>query len=119
MRLINLRAWQAAGLAMIILAVFSPATSVLADDAAVYEISLKSHIFTPHEVRVPAGKPFALKLKNGDPTPAEFESRAMKFEKVVAGNAEIVVRVKALAAGTYEFFDEYREDTTKGRVIAE
>ena len=72
-------------------------------------ITIKNHRFTPSEVKVPAGKPFKLTLHNADPTPAEFESKALKFEKVVAGSAKVTVSVRALDPGKYEFVDEYHE----------
>ena len=91
----------------------------LADEPTKYEWTIKGHAFDPPELRVPAGKAFVLKLKNLDPTPAEFESHSMKVEKIVAGNAEVTVRVKALKAGTYDMFDEFHEDETKATLVAE
>jgi len=90
-----------------------------AADPVTYEITLKDQKFAPAELKVPAGKAFIIKLSNENDAPAEFESKEMKFEKVVAGRAEIVVKVKALPKGTYKFVDEYHEDTALGTVIAE
>jgi hypothetical protein len=90
-----------------------------AADPVTYEITLKDQAFTPAELKVPAGTAFIIKLKNENDAPAEFESKDMKFEKVVAGRAEIVVKVKALPKGTFKFVDEYHEDTALGTVVAE
>jgi hypothetical protein len=90
-----------------------------AADPMTYEITLKGQAFTPAELKVPAGTAFIIKLKNVNDAPAEFESKDMKFEKVVAGRAEIVVKVKALPKGTFKFVDEYHEDTALGTVVAE
>ena len=56
---------------------------------------------------------------NRDSTPAEFESKTLKFEKVVAGSADATVNVRALDAGKYLFYDDYHEDEAKGFVVAE
>ena len=90
-----------------------------AKDPMTYEITLKDRSFTPAELKVPAGEPFIIKLKNENDAPAEFESKEMKFEKVVAGHAEILTRVKALPGGEFEFYDEYHEDTARGTVVSE
>jgi plastocyanin len=90
-----------------------------AEDAVTYEVTLTGEAFAPAEIEVPAGKAFIIKMKNTNPAPAEFEAKAMQIEKVVAGNSEIVVRVKALEPGKYLFVDEYHEDAAKGFVIAE
>jgi hypothetical protein len=90
-----------------------------AQDATVVRLTLKQHRFEPAEVRVPAGKPFTIVLKNADPTPAEFESKTLRVEKVVAGGAEATMQIRALAAGRYRFFDEYNEATAQGFLIAE
>jgi plastocyanin len=92
---------------------------VMADDAQSVTITLKDHRFEPAEIKVAAGKPTVLVIRNEDQTPEEFESSALKVEKVVAGGQEITVRLRPLAAGRYEFVGEYHEDTAKGAVIAE
>ncbi len=102
--------------AALLLAVAHPA---VAEDIITYEVTLNAQTFTPAEFKVPAGKPFVIKMKNANAAPAEFEAKDMQVEKVAAGNSEIVVRVKALAPGKYLFVDEYQEDAAKGYVIVE
>ena len=102
------------GLALLSLASFTAE----AKDPMTYEISLKGQTFTPAELNVPAGEPFIIKLKNENDAPAEFESKEMKIEKIVAGHSEILVKVKALPGGTFEFVDEYHEDTARGTVVS-
>src|SRR5215470_1756929 len=82
-----------------------------ADDAHVVNITIKDHKFDPAELHVPAGKPIVLIIKNADQTPEEFESHALKIEKVIAGGQEGTVRLRALEAGTYPFVGEFHEDT--------
>jgi hypothetical protein len=85
-----------------------------AEDAATVRLSLKDHRFQPAEARAPAGKPITIVISNLDPTPAEFESKTLRVEKVVAGGGTITVQIRPLAAGRYRFFDDYHEDTTEG-----
>ena len=78
----------------------------LAQEATV-SVSIKNHRFQPAEVQAPANVPIMLRVKNLDPTPMEFESVALRVEKVVAGNSEGVIRLRALSPGRYNFFDDF------------
>ena len=46
-------------------------------------VTLKDHKFSPAELNAPAGKPIVIEVANQDGTPAEFESKQFKVEKVV------------------------------------
>jgi plastocyanin len=96
----------------------APATSVRAADTEL-TIEIKDHKFSPSELKVPAGTPIKLTVKNLDGTAEEFESHPLHVEKVIAGNATAIVRIKALDKGAYKFVGEYHEDTAKGTLIAE
>jgi len=103
-------------------AVFAAAALALATPAFAQtkiELTLKDHKFSPAEVKAPANTPIVIVVKNLDPTPAEFESKALKVEKVVAGGAQITVNVRALSPGRYRFFDEYNEKTAVGHLVVE
>jgi hypothetical protein len=91
----------------------------LAENGATVVVTLKNDTFVPAEFKVGAGKPFMLRVVNGDPAPAEIEAQDLKIEKVVAGNSEIVVSVRALEPGRYLLVNEYKEDTVKAFVVAE
>jgi len=88
-----------------------------ADDAI--KTTIKDHVFTPSEIKVPANKRVTITVVNEDATPEEFESSALKVEKVVAGKSQGVVRIGPLKPGSYPFVGEYHESTAKGVVIAE
>ena len=90
-----------------------------AADPATFTVVLAADAFTPAEVKVPAGQPFVLKFVNQGPAAAEIEAKDLKIEKVVAASSEIVVNVKAQAAGRYLFVNEYKEDTVKGFIVVE
>jgi hypothetical protein len=84
-----------------------------------YVLTIKDHKFTPEEIKVPANKRVAITVVNDDDTAEEFDSSALKVEKVVAGHSRGVVRIGPLAPGRYPFIGEFHEATAKGVVIAE
>ena len=83
------------------------------------DVTIKDHRFSPSEIHVPAGKPAILNLKNKDTTAEEFDSTALKIEKVIAGGKEGTVRLRPLDRGRYPFMGEYHSDTAQGVVIVE
>src|SRR5438309_6419525 len=83
------------------------ALSPLPAQAQSFTITIKDHRFTPSELKVPAGKRITVTVANEDATPEEFESRELKFEKVIPGNSKGVVRFGPLSKGRYPFFGEY------------
>jgi len=98
------------------LALGSPAW---ADDLPTINVTLKDHRFAPSEIHVPVGKPTILVIKNEDSTVEEFDSSALKVEKVIAGGTYTTVRLRPLGPGRYPFIGEYHADTAKGVVISE
>ena len=90
----------------------------LAQQATV-RVALKHHRFVPAQPKARAGQPFTILLKNFDATPAEFESKTLRVEKVVAGGGEISIQMRPLHPGRYRFFDDFHEDTTEGYLIVE
>jgi hypothetical protein len=93
--------------------------SVHAQEAAVtIQISVKNHRFQPAEIHAAANKPINLMVKNLDATPMEFESVTLRVEKVVAGNSEGVIRLRALSPGRYDFFDDFHPES-RGTLVAQ
>ena len=90
-------------------------------DARAQEVilTIKDHKFTPTEIKVPADKRVEITVINDDATPEEFDSKALKVEKVIPGKSKGVVRIGPLKAGSYPFIGEFHEATAKGVVIAE
>src|SRR5437867_9421992 len=116
--LLPLRFGQVARLAAL-LTVLSAGGPASAEDPVSIAVVIKDHRFSPAEIRVPAGKPVVLKIKNDDPTPEEFESIALRIEKVITSGSEGTVRLHPLDAGRYDFVGEYHSETAKGAIIAE
>jgi hypothetical protein len=77
-------------------------------------IALKDHHFLPAELNAPAKQPIVIEVSNQDSTPAEFESKTLRVEKIVAANSKITVQIRPLVPGRYRFYDDYHEDTTEG-----
>jgi plastocyanin len=90
-----------------------------AASAVTLRISIKDHRFKPAELKVPANTPVTLVVRNLDPTPEEFESNTLRVEKVVAGNSEITLNFRPLAAGRYRFYGDFNEATAQGAITAE
>ncbi len=82
-------------------------------------LKLKDHKFTPPEIHVKANEPSVIVMNNEDTTAEEFDSTALKVEKVVAGNSSGDVRLRPLAPGRYPFMGEFHSETAQGVVIAE
>ena len=108
---------------------FLLSTSVYADDAintkeqtandVLVEITLKDHVFSPEEIRIPANKKITLVVHNLDPTVEEFDSPALKREKLLKSNSVTNIILAPLAPGRYDFIGEFYQDTAKGTVIVE
>ena len=101
------------------LALLCLAAPALAEEPTQVELIIKDHRFAPAEIHVPAGKPTVITVRNQDETAEEFDSTALKVEKVVAGGGYGTVRLRPLAAGRYPFIGEYHAATAQGVVIAD
>jgi hypothetical protein len=104
-------------LAVAFLLVLPPVVSRAADDT--YVTTIKDHVFSPSEIKVPTNQRVVITVVNDDTTAEEFESKALKVEKIVAGKSKGVVRIGPLNPGRYPFVGEHHEATAKGVVIAE
>jgi plastocyanin len=81
-------------------------------------VVIEGHKFVPDRLEVPAGKKVRLTVENRDPTAEEFESEALRIEKVIPGKGKGIVWVGPLKAGEYRFIGEYNEKTARGVVVA-
>ena len=88
-------------------------------DDNVVTLTLKDHKFTPAEIHVKANTPTTVTLANNDDQTEEFDSSALKIEKIVAGHTTGTMRWRALRPGRYPFMGEFHSDTAQGLVIAE
>jgi plastocyanin len=83
-----------------------------------FKLVIENHAFTPDRLEVPAGKKVKLLVENRDASAEEFESEALKIEKVIAAKGKGTVYVGPLKPGEYKFIGEYHEKTAHGVVVA-
>jgi Cupredoxin-like domain len=85
---------------------------------AAFEIRFADHHFAPRTLVVPAGQPLMLTVVNSSRERIEFESFKLNREKVVGPGETITVRLPALRAGSYDFFDDFHPDVSEGEIVA-
>jgi hypothetical protein len=90
----------------------------LADPSAI-DVTIKDHRFSPAEIHVRTGQPTVLTVRNEDSTVEEFDSTALKIEKVIAGGTYGIIRLRPLGPGRYPFMGEFHAETAQGVVISE
>lgn len=88
-----------------------------AQQTATISVTVKNHRFQPAELHAPANVPIVLRVKNLDSTPMEFESVSLRVEKVVTANSEGIIRLRPLAPGSYNFFDDFNQDANGVLVV--
>jgi Cupredoxin-like domain len=91
------------------------AVPALADEKA--SIVIRDDGFAPAEVQVPAGTKIELSIRNEQKSAAEFESQALRREKVIPAGATGTVYVGPLQPGRYEFFDDFKPNN-RGFLVA-
>jgi plastocyanin len=99
------------------LAALLAAAPAFADEGIALKV--KDHKFTPAEIHVKANVPNVIVFTNEDATAEEFDSSALKVEKVVSGNSSGSIRLRPLSPGRYPFMGEFHSATAQGVVIAE
>jgi hypothetical protein len=82
------------------------------------EIRFSDHRFSPQALVVQAGQPLQIKVVNASREKIEFESFSLNREKVIEPGASITVRLPALRAGSYDFFDDFHQDVNEGVIVA-
>lgn len=95
------------------------ANSAAAAEPDAISVRLKGHRFEPAEIHVPAGRPVVLIVTNEDDTAEEFDSSALKVEKVIVAGHYATIRLRPLAPGRYAFIGEFHPATASGWVVSE
>src|SRR6266849_2556928 len=80
-----------------------------AQQATEIQVTYSNGQFQLSDLKAPADKPLALRVKNLDAKAMEFESKSLRVEKVVAAKSEGVINIRALKPGRYEFYDDFNE----------
>ena len=98
------------------LALLAGATARAEDPS--FRIEFKDGVVTPKRIEVPAKTRILLELVNTGSTPAEFESKELRKEKVLAPGASSSLVIRSLDPGEYEFFDDFHLDTPPSVLVA-
>jgi hypothetical protein len=89
-----------------------------AEDDPVFRIEFNDGKVTPQRLEVPAKRRFKLELHNVGTSPAEFESKELRKEKVLAPGASATLVIRTLDPGEYDFFDDFHPDAPPAVLIA-
>lgn len=109
MHLVRSAATLIVGAGLAAAAMLTNAPPARAQQAVSVTITVQNDRFIPSEVEVPANRPITIRVKNLDAEEIEFESVSLRVEKQIAAKSEGIVKVRALAPGRYEFFDDYHQ----------
>jgi hypothetical protein len=89
-----------------------------ADDDPTFRIEFRDGVVTPTRLEVPANRRIRLELHNLGQTPAEFESRELRKEKVLAPGTSSILVIRTLDPGEYDFFDDFHPNTPAAVLVA-
>ncbi|WP_234831085.1 cupredoxin domain-containing protein [Rhodopseudomonas palustris] len=103
-------------LASVLLA--SSITGAAADDEPTFRIEFNDGKVSPQRIDVPALTRFKLELHNLGREPAEFESKELRKEKVLAPGSSSTLVIRTLDPGEYPFFDDFHLDAPPAVLIA-
>ena len=96
---------------------FLAGTSARAEDPT-FRIEFKDGVVAPKRLEVPARTRIVLELVNTGETPAEFESKELRKEKVLAPGASSSLVLRSLDPGEYQFFDDFHLDAPPSILVA-
>lgn len=89
-----------------------------AEDAAKFRIEFNDGAFEPRRLEVPAKKKLEIEVVNKGQGPAEFESKQLGKEKVIAPGGSMTLSIRALEPGDYDFFDDFHPDAPPAVLVA-
>lgn len=83
-------------------------------------VTMTDGVVSPQTVEIPAGQQMTLIVVNAGKKPAEFESKRLRIERIVAPGATLNLTLRPLPAGEYPFVEEFHEnlDTSHGTIVA-
>lgn len=94
------------------------ATPCRAGDEPTFRIEFRDGVITPARLETPARTRFRLELVNAGREPAEFESLALRKEKVIAPGVVTVMVIRTLEEGSYAFFDDFHPSAPPAVLVA-
>jgi len=96
------------------------ASSAASAAASEVSVTLADGVVTPKVLEVPADTAVTLLVTNTGKTSAEFESKRLHVESIVAPGQTAAIELRPLPAGNYAFVEEFHEDleTARGEIVA-
>lgn len=91
---------------------------VRAEEEPLFRIEFNDGKVTPQRLEVPAKTRFRLELHNLGKEPAEFESKELRKEKVLAPGTSSILVIRTLDPGEYDFFDDFHLDAPPAVLVA-
>ena len=83
-----------------------------------FRIEFKDGVVTPKRIEVPAKVRIVLELVNSGSSPAEFESKELRKEKVLAPGSSSSLVLRSLDPGEYEFMDDFHPEAPASVLVA-
>ncbi len=83
-----------------------------------FRIEFKDGVVTPNRFEAPAKTRIVLELVNTGETPAEFESKELRKEKVLAPGTSSTLVLRALDPGEYDFIDDFHPEAPASVLVA-
>ena len=93
----------------LLLLLCTPSTRALAEPPPV-TLAIEKAGFAPPEIEAPAGARVRIEVTNGTAAAVEFESFDLNRERVIQPSQTVAIYVSGLAAGRYEFFDDFHPE---------
>ena len=87
------------------------------DDVKTVKLTIKDHKLTPERIELPSGSKAELTVTNEGPGTEEFESAALRIEKLIPMGKSITVKIGPLRSGTYDLIGDFHADTCKGTLV--
>jgi plastocyanin len=104
--------------ALTLFAAIALATVAAHADNGTIELRFEGHRFSPGHLTVPAGEAVTIKVVNASNETIEFESFRLNREKAIQPGEAVAVRLPALTAGSYDFYDDFHQDVPQGSIVA-
>ncbi len=101
-----------------LIALAAPSAPARAENAPSFHIEFADGKFEPRRLEVPANTTFEIQLVNKGQGAAEFESKQLHKEKVLAPGVNTTMVIRNLDPGEYDFFDDFHPETPPAVLVA-
>jgi hypothetical protein len=100
------------------LALLASGAVARAQETPTFRVTFENGKIEPLRIEIPARTRVRFELVNKGDTPAEFESKPLRLEKVLAPHSQSVLVIRTLDPGEYPFFDDFHPDAPQAVVVA-